>query len=140
MRFEFLGTGTSFGVPEVGCACDVCVSADARDRRLRCSLWLQHADLSIVIDTPPDFRQQCLRTGIDRLDAVFFTHGHADHLFGVDDIRKFNTLQKSEIPVYVPTFMEDQFRRMFGYAPDLRSATQGRASYSMQFHTYDAAD
>ncbi len=115
MRLEFLGTGTSTGVPQIGCACDVCTSVDKRDNRTRCSVWLRTDNASIVIDTGPDFRAQCLRSGIDRVDAVLFTHFHADHIFGIDDLRLFNFLQKKKIPIYVPDFMVDRFMDCFGY-------------------------
>ena len=115
MRFEFLGTGTSYGVPQIGCSCEVCSSADFRDKRTRCSIWLKHKSLSIIIDTGPDFRYQCLRSGIRHLDGVFYTHFHADHVFGLDDIRQFNSLQKSKIPIYIPDFMVGWFKQVFGY-------------------------
>ena len=115
MKLEFLGTGTSYGVPQIGCHCEVCISSDPRDNRTRCSLWIRHGNVSIVVDTGPDFRFQCLRSGINQLDAVFFTHFHADHVFGLDDIRQFNTLQKKKIPIYVPDFMTKRFVDCFGY-------------------------
>ena len=115
MQLEFLGTGTSYGVPQIGCFCEVCSSKDPRDRRTRCSIWLKDESLSIVVDTGPDFRFQCLRSGIQHIDGVFYTHFHADHIFGADDIRQFNTLQKSEIPIYVPDFMVEHFKLLFGY-------------------------
>lgn len=115
MRLEFLGTGTSFGVPEIGCDCEVCRSDDPRDQRLRCSIWVQHADASIVVDMPPDFRQQCLRANIGRVDAVFMTHLHADHLFGLDDIRIYNRRQEGAIAVHVPDFELPRFHEVFGY-------------------------
>ena len=115
MRLEFLGTGTSYGVPQIGCFCGVCSSTDSKDNRTRCSIWLEEGPLSFVVDTGPDFRFQCLRSCIQRVDAVFYTHFHADHIFGADDIRQFNTLQKSKIPIYVPKFMLKPFKQVFGY-------------------------
>src|SRR5678815_1097766 len=93
-RVTFLGTGTSSGVPMIGCDCDVCRSTDPRDNRLRPSIHVNvpgHA--SIVIDTTPDFRQQALTANIERIDAILFTHSHADHILGLDDIRRYNWIQ-----------------------------------------------
>jgi phosphoribosyl 1,2-cyclic phosphate phosphodiesterase len=115
MKLEFLGTGTSTGVPQIGCSCEVCTSDDRRDDRMRSSLWIQDEDVSIVVDTGPDFRTQALRSGILHVNAVFFTHFHADHVFGLDDVRIFNYLQNDEIPVFVPDFMVEQFNCCFGY-------------------------
>jgi phosphoribosyl 1,2-cyclic phosphate phosphodiesterase len=100
LKITFLGTGTSQGVPVIGCGCTVCRSADERDRRLRSSVLIEQEELFVVIDTGPDFRQQMLRTGITKLNAVLFTHGHRDHISGLDDIRAFNYLQKSPMDVY----------------------------------------
>lgn len=100
MKITFLGTGTSQGVPVIGCRCNVCKSADERDRRLRSSILLEHGGQHVVIDTGPDFRQQMLRTGISRLNAVLYTHEHRDHISGLDDIRAFNYLQKSPMDVF----------------------------------------
>ncbi|MGH9353121.1 MAG: MBL fold metallo-hydrolase, partial [Terriglobia bacterium] len=94
MRLTFLGTGTSTGVPTLGCHCSTCTSADPRDQRTRSSVLLEYSGRAVVIDTSPDFRQQGLREGLDRLDAVVFTHTHADHVFGLDDVRVFNMRQK----------------------------------------------
>jgi phosphoribosyl 1,2-cyclic phosphate phosphodiesterase len=95
-----LGSGTSVGVPTIGCDCAVCTSADPRDQRLRPSVLLQYQGRNVVIDTTPDFRQQVLRAGIQRLDAVLFTHAHADHIMGLDDVRPFNFRQPEPVPIY----------------------------------------
>ena len=100
MKITFLGTGTSQGVPVIGCRCAVCQSADERDKRLRSSVLIEQGDQLVVIDTGPDFRQQMLASGIAKLNAVLFTHGHRDHISGLDDIRAFNYLQKSPMDVY----------------------------------------
>lgn len=111
----FLGTGTSTGVPLIGCGCPVCTSTDARNNRLRSSLYLSHAGFGLLIDTSPDFRQQALRSALPRIDAVLVTHGHADHVFGMDDIRRFNTLQRERIPVHASAFTIDVLNRIFDY-------------------------
>lgn len=100
MKITFLGTGTSQGVPVIGCGCAVCRSDDGRDKRLRSSVLLEQGDQFVVIDTGPDFRQQMLSAGVTKLSAVLFTHGHRDHISGLDDIRAFNYLQKSPMDVY----------------------------------------
>src|SRR5713226_2275733 len=94
-----LGSGTSMGVPTLGCPCRVCRSSDPRDNRTRPSVLLSRDGRNLLIDTTPDFRFQALRVGLQRLDAVVFTHAHADHILGFDDIRPFNMRQKSEVPV-----------------------------------------
>ena len=86
MRITFLGTGTSQGVPLIGCSCVVCTSADKRNNRLRSSIWVQTEDVSVVIDSGPDFRYQMLRAGVKHLDAIVYTHGHKDHVAGMDEL------------------------------------------------------
>ncbi len=100
MKIVFLGTGTSIGVPAIGCKCPVCRSANPRNRRRRASLYVKAAGRHIVIDTPPDFREQVLAFRVPRVDAVLFTHAHADHVFGFDDIRRFCDIQDQAIPVF----------------------------------------
>jgi len=100
LKITFLGTGTSQGVPVIGCGCKVCISADVRDKRLRSSVLVEQGELGVVIDTGPDFRQQMLRSGCSKLNAVLFTHEHRDHISGLDDIRAFNYIQKSPMDVY----------------------------------------
>ena len=100
MKFTFLGTGTSHGIPMIGCSCEVCTSTDVKNKRWRCSLYVVTEGQHLVFDTPPDFREQVLRFGVERVDAVFLTHPHADHIFGFDDVRRFSTLQEQHIPVY----------------------------------------
>ncbi len=100
MKITFLGTGTSQGVPVIGCDCDVCQSLDYRNKRLRTSVHVQVQDQSIVIDTGPDFRQQMLRERVQKLDFVLFTHSHKDHTAGLDDVRAFNFKQNMDMPLY----------------------------------------
>jgi phosphoribosyl 1,2-cyclic phosphate phosphodiesterase len=111
-----LGSGTSMGVPTLGCHCPVCESKDPRDNRLRPSLLLSRNTHNVIIDTTPDFRQQALRAGLDRLDAVLLTHGHADHILGFDDIRPYNIRQRQPMPVYGNEETFDIIRRAFAYA------------------------
>lgn len=109
------GSGTSAGVPTIGCGCDVCGSTDPRDNRLRPSVLLRFDDRAVLIDTTPDFRQQALRYRMDRLDAVLYTHTHADHIMGLDDVRPFNFRQGGEIPIYAAEEHLDVIQRVFAY-------------------------
>jgi phosphoribosyl 1,2-cyclic phosphate phosphodiesterase len=111
----FLGTGTSQGVPVIGCKCKVCTSNNPADNRLRTSAHILCEEKSIVIDTGPDFRQQMLREKISALDAVLFTHHHKDHVAGMDDIRSFNFLLKKAIPVFANKATKDQLINEFSY-------------------------
>ena len=96
--FRFLGTGTSVGVPQIGCRCRVCTSADPRDRRRRCGAYVRSGETGFLIDTPPEMRLACVEYGIDRVDAVVLTHAHMDHVAGFDDVRRFNTLNGTMVP------------------------------------------
>lgn len=118
MRIRVLGSGTSSGVPTIGCPCAVCHSEDPRDVRLRPSILVQHEGRNIVIDTTPDFRAQVLKAGILSLDAILYTHGHADHILGLDDVRPFNYFQKSPIPIYAAPPALAIIRRVFEYVFD----------------------
>ena len=115
MKVTFLGTGTSQGVPVIACECEVCTSVDFQDNRLRSSIHIEVNDLSLVIDTGPDFRQQMLRNRVKKLDAVLFTHAHKDHTAGMDDIRSFNFLQHADMPIYGRADVIDQLRDEFAY-------------------------
>jgi phosphoribosyl 1,2-cyclic phosphate phosphodiesterase len=116
MKITFLGTGTSVGIPVIGCDCPVCRSDDPRNNRLRASVYVQGGGADIVVDTPPDFREQALRYGVRHIDAVLFTHAHADHIFGFDDIRRFNTIQgHSMIPAYAGAGVIPDLKRIFPY-------------------------
>lgn len=116
MKVTFLGTGTSQGIPVIGCTCAVCKSLDFRDKRLRTSIHISVDGKSLVVDTGPDFRQQMLRENISHLDAVLYTHEHKDHTAGLDDIRPFNFRQKGDIPVYGRQQVIDQLKIEFAYA------------------------
>lgn len=118
MRFEFLGTGTSAGVPAIGCDCAVCASADPRDNRLRTSAAIRFADpggqeRTILLDAGPDLRQQALRARLDRVDAILFTHNHVDHTFGLDEVRRFNVTMNAPIDVYAEEHTLDHLRRVY---------------------------
>ncbi|MCC9165771.1 MBL fold metallo-hydrolase [Pontibacter harenae] len=115
MKITFLGTGTSQGVPVIGCTCEVCRSVDYRDKRLRVSVHLQVNGKSIIIDSGPDFRQQVLRERIKSLDALVFTHEHKDHTAGLDDIRAYNFLQKKDMPLYGEERVLNQLKKEFSY-------------------------
>jgi phosphoribosyl 1,2-cyclic phosphate phosphodiesterase len=116
IEVTFLGTGTSSGVPMIGCECEVCSSADPKDNRLRSSILVRSAHTTLVVDTGPDFRYQMLREKVKHLDAVVFTHPHKDHLAGLDDIRAFNFFTKKHINIYADSLTEEAVRRDFHYA------------------------
>lgn len=115
MQITILGTGTSQGVPLIGCTCKVCQSTDAKDKRLRTSILVEEKGKTFVIDTGPDFRQQMLRENVKNLDAVIFTHEHKDHTAGFDDIRAYNFIQKRKMDVYATARVQDAIRREFAY-------------------------
>ncbi len=116
LRITVLGSGTSVGVPIIGCECAVCRSEDWRDNRLRPSVLVRYGGHSVLVDTTPDFRQQALRAGIERVDAILYTHWHADHIMGLDDVRPFNFRQKGSIPIYGSEETLRSIRNCFGYA------------------------
>jgi phosphoribosyl 1,2-cyclic phosphate phosphodiesterase len=114
-----LGTGTSHGVPMIGCECATCTSADPRDRRSRASILLQSAEgASVLVDTTPDLRSQALACNVRRVDAIVYTHSHADHVMGLDDVRRFNVLQRSAIPCYGDERTLADLRRIYSYIFD----------------------
>jgi len=118
LKITVLGSGTSMGVPTLGCPCRVCGSTDSHDKRLRPSILLSRNGRNVVIDTTPDFRQQAMRAGLDRLDAILLTHGHADHVLGFDDIRPYNIRQRAALPVYSNEDTFQIIRRIFAYVFD----------------------
>jgi len=117
-QLVFLGTGTSHGVPVIGCDCAICTSRDPKNQRTRCSLVLGLPEGNLLIDTSPELRIQLLREGIGRIHAVAYTHGHADHLFGLDDLRIFPSYLGGDLPIYCETAVEQQIRLAFSYAFD----------------------
>ena len=121
-----LGSGTSLGVPVIGCHCKACISTDPRDRRLRPSVLLRLGGTRILIDTSPDFRYQALHYGIERLDAVLYTHSHADHILGLDDVRPFNFMQKDNIPFYASADALAVIERTFSYVFDTSPSESSR--------------
>ncbi|MEY4927942.1 MAG: hypothetical protein RI894_2378 [Bacteroidota bacterium] len=115
-RVTFLGTGTSMGVPVVGCKCEVCKSDDPRDTRTRTAILLQSDTTTVVIDAGPDFRQQVLRENLTKIDAIVLTHEHRDHIAGLDDIRPFNIWQDAAMPIYANDAVETVIKREYHYA------------------------
>jgi phosphoribosyl 1,2-cyclic phosphate phosphodiesterase len=124
-RVTFLGTGTSHGVPMIGCECAVCRSDDPRDRRWRTSVYLELPGISVLVDTSTDLREQALRFRIPRVDAILFTHGHADHVMGLDDVRRYNELQGGRIPCFADPHTVGELRRTFAYMFESRTARGG---------------
>jgi phosphoribosyl 1,2-cyclic phosphate phosphodiesterase len=118
MRLTFLGTGTSFGVPQIGCDCAVCRSTDPRDKRTRSGAVLESAGSAILIDTPPELRLQLITAGFSRIDAVVYTHEHADHINGIDDLRIFSVRRREPLPLYGPAETLERLRASFNYIFD----------------------
>lgn len=115
MKITFLGTGTSQGIPIIACECEVCMSQDGKDKRLRTSILIEDGDSTFVIDTGPDFRQQMLRENIKKLDAVIYTHEHKDHIAGLDEVRAFNFINNMVMPVYATERVQEAIKREFAY-------------------------
>jgi phosphoribosyl 1,2-cyclic phosphate phosphodiesterase len=134
VEVTFLGTGTSQGVPLIGCQCQVCLSTDLKDNRLRSSLLINDKDCSFVIDTGPDFRQQMLRENVRQLDAVLFTHEHKDHIAGLDDVRAFNFIQSREMDVFATSRVQDAIKREFAY---IFSEEKYPGIPEIKLHTFD---
>jgi phosphoribosyl 1,2-cyclic phosphate phosphodiesterase len=135
LQLTILGSGTSMGVPTLGCRCEVCESSDPRDKRTRPSVLLSYAGRNVVIDTAPDFREQAMRERIDRLDAVIYTHPHADHILGLDDIRPYNLKQGGVVPVYASAETQKTLRRQFAYIFD--DAPTESSLPGVEMHTID---
>ncbi len=158
MKFRFLGTGTSVGVPQIGCDCPVCTSADPRDRRRRCGAYVSEGELGVLIDTPPEMRLSCCEYGVRKVDAVLLTHAHMDHVAGFDDVRRFNTINGEVVPcdpndegangrtcrvigkvmpVYATTETEEHMHRIFPYISD-RGGQHGLYRPQIRFINDDA--
>lgn len=133
-----LGCGTSTGVPMVGCKCSVCRSRNPKDQRLRASAWVQTRGKSILIDTSTDLRLQALRAKITRVDAVVYTHPHADHIHGIDELRSFNFLQKSQIPLFGNAWTCEELRSKFGYIFCPATHVEGGGIPLLELHRFDA--
>jgi phosphoribosyl 1,2-cyclic phosphate phosphodiesterase len=116
MKLTFLGTGTSQGIPIIGCQCPICQSDNPKDKRLRTSVLIELDDINIVIDSGPDFRQQILKENVRQLDAVIFTHDHKDHTGGLDDVRAFNYIQKKPMEVYGEKLVLSTIKKDYDYA------------------------
>jgi phosphoribosyl 1,2-cyclic phosphate phosphodiesterase len=136
-RFTFLGTGTSHGIPMIGCTCAVCLSTDPHDNRTRPSVYIEVTDgPSILIDTSTDLRQQALTRHVRRVDAILFTHSHADHVMGFDEVRRFNALSGGSIPAYADGRTTADLKRMFNYVFD-PPAQQGGGIPQLTLTTVD---
>jgi phosphoribosyl 1,2-cyclic phosphate phosphodiesterase len=138
MRLTFLGTGTSFGVPQIGCSCAVCRSADPRDRRSRSAALVEAGGAAILIDTPPELRLQLIAAGVSRVDAVLFTHEHADHISGIDDLRIFSVRQRRALPAYGPRETLDRLRGSFSYIFDDQRAYEGTSKPDLDLRAIEA--
>jgi len=116
IELTFLGSGTSAGVPMIGCHCAVCESADPRDKRTRPSVLISSGGFTVLVDVTPELRLQCVANRVDRVDAVVLTHAHADHIMGMDDLRRFNSLKKGPLDVWADEPTHEAVQRCFGYA------------------------
>ncbi|HTS18245.1 MAG TPA: MBL fold metallo-hydrolase [Verrucomicrobiae bacterium] len=137
MRVTFLGTGTSHGIPMIGCDCPVCLSDNPRNKRLRPSVYIEKDGHCLLIDATPDFRTQALRANIRRVDAVLMTHTHADHVLGLDDLRVFCRPPAAKMPIYGSPHSVETIRRMFPYACSDKPAWPGLPSFEL--HTVEAS-
>lgn len=137
LSIRVLGSGTSVGIPTIGCHCKVCESEDPRDRRLRPSIAIRNGERTIVIDTGPDFRQQALDAKLERVDAVLFTHAHADHILGLDDLRPFNFHQRDPIDIHATTASLEVIRRVFSYV--FHDGPTESSRPKIRTHVFDSA-
>jgi phosphoribosyl 1,2-cyclic phosphate phosphodiesterase len=135
MRLTFLGTGTSFGVPQIGCDCAVCRSIDPRDKRTRSGAILEASGSTILIDTPPELRLQLIAGGFTSVDAVVYTHEHADHINGIDDLRIFSVRRRDPLPIYGPEETLERLRSSFNYIfDDAVRPYEGTSKPSLRLH------
>ena len=132
MRITFFGTGTSQGVPVIGCHCPVCQSSDPRDRRLRTSALIEADGQKILIDAGPDFRYQMLRSGTEHLDAILLTHHHKDHTGGLDDVRALNFLERRFVPIYCEQYVQRSLKMEYSYAFDSRKIYPGSPRFQLE--------
>lgn len=140
MKLTFLGTGTSFGVPVVGCDCETCTSSDPRDRRTRHGALLELEGGRLLVDTPPELRLQLLRAGVDSVDAVWFTHVHADHVHGIDDVRIF-TVRRGDMDAYVASEYRSTIERHFQYIfDDQFQPPEGSSKPRIRLHAFDVGE
>jgi phosphoribosyl 1,2-cyclic phosphate phosphodiesterase len=131
LRVTVLGSGTSHGIPAVRCDCRVCCSPDPRDRRSRCGITVRTGGVTLLIDAPPELRLQLVRSHVERIDALLFTHSHADHIFGLDDVRRYNDVLAGDLPVYArPDVLED-LERAFRYVFVETQAGGGKPKLSL---------
>src|SRR5689334_13791567 len=112
----FLGSGTSAGIPMIGCHCEVCSSSDPKDKRTRPSVVISQGETRVLVDTTPELRLQCVANGVDRIEAVVYTHAHADHIMGLDDVRRFNALRGGPLDVWADAATHHSLQKCFGYA------------------------
>jgi phosphoribosyl 1,2-cyclic phosphate phosphodiesterase len=139
VRLRFLGTGTSFGIPQVGCGCDVCHSSDPRDQRGRSAALVEADGVSLLIDTPPELRLQLIHAQVERVDAVLYTHEHADHIAGIDDLRAFSVQAGQPLPVYGPAETMARLERAYEYIfDDQVQPVPGTSKPRLTAHALDA--
>ena len=139
MRLTLLGTGTSFGVPQIGCRCPTCTSSDPRDRRTRTAALIETRGKRLLIDTPPELRLQLVAAGVDRIDGVLYTHAHADHVHGIDDLRAISVRQGAALPVYGPAATMAELAARFPYIFDARVvAHAGTSKPELAAHALEA--
>jgi phosphoribosyl 1,2-cyclic phosphate phosphodiesterase len=139
VRLRFLGTGTSFGIPQVGCGCDVCRSGDPRDQRSRSAALVEADGVSVLIDTPPELRLQLIRAQVERVDAVLYTHEHADHIAGIDDLRAFSVHSARPLPAYGPAETMARLDRAYEYTfDDQLHPVPGTSKPRLSAHALDA--
>ena len=137
MRLTFLGTGTSFGVPQIGCGCAVCRSTDPRDKRSRSGALVEAGGSTILIDTPPELRLQLIAGGFSHVDAVLYTHEHADHTNGIDDLRMFSVRQRRALPIYGPAETLERLRTSFRYIFDDVRPYEGTSKPTLELHALE---
>jgi len=139
VRLTLLGTGTSFGVPQIGCRCPTCTSSDPRDRRTRTAALIEIRGTSLLIDTPPELRLQLVAARVDRIDAVLYTHAHADHVHGIDDLRAISVRQGTPLPAYGPARTMAELAARFPYIFDSRVvAHEGTSKPELTSHALEA--